>query len=514
MRDNRATHNLLAVSATHREPGLNQEGILDLALAIEKSDFIKATRDGEPNTDEATGKEEASYVYKKERKVEASLNFKRLQPQHLGLLAAYGLGQCVSAEVVAGVYQHTITPIAGDLDACRSNPTFTAAQKLGNGVLKSLFASLMVDELTLKAERGGWPTLTGKVVGTGKLERNLLTETVSALGNVTSLTLSHKVEGSDAATRLAAVHQVRYNKTGEAFWRPVTVTAASSAPAAVLTIVAPLGTASAGTYEVIYVPDEDTAQITGSATSAPTYDQTADTSLLADTAQTMIADEHIGRWVVFTSGAALGRFFKVSDNGVSDLTVSGNLVAAGVASADAYVVRQFGWLPLPARVAEPPLYVSQFRVVIGGVWDGSAFQGGRGMGSDLSGLTWSVKNGLKPEVTPGAGQSQVANQAMRARREQTLEISRQMKDAVYQLLADGDFSTFGLMAEATGGPIGSTGHNYTMQIIFPALALKSAESKLDTERLGETLQVLILEGDNYPSVIVKVQNAWPGYAQA
>jgi len=514
MRDNRATHNLLAVSATHREPGLNEEGILDLALLVEKGDFIKAPREGEANTDEATGKEEASYIYKKERKVEASLNFKRLQPQHLAFLAAYGLGQCVSTLVEAGVYLHTITPIQGDLDFYRSNPTFTAAQKLGDGVLKSLFASLMVDELTLKFDKGAWPSLTGKLAGTGKIERNLVTESVSGLGNVTSITLGQKVEGADAAGRLAAVHQVCFNKTGETFWRPVTVSAASSAAHAVLTTTAPLGTADAGTYEVIYVPDEDSALLTGSATSAPTHDQTAGTSLLADTAQTMIADEHIGRWLVFTAGAALGRFFKIVDNGVADLAVTGNLTAAGVVLGDAYLVRQFGWLPLPSKVAEPPLYVSAFKVTIGGEWDGANFQGGRVMGYDLGGGTWLLKNGLKPELTPGAGQSQVANQAMRGRREQTLELSRQMKDAVYQLMADGDFSTFGLIVEATGGKIGSTSHDYSMKVIFPMAALKGAEAKLDGERLGETLQVQILEGNSYPSVIVQLKNAWPAYAQA
>ncbi len=514
MRDPRVTHNYLAVSATHREPGLNVEGIVDLGLLVDKSSIITATRQAEPNSDEATGKEEVDYLYKKERQVGGTLSFARLQPQHLAVLAAFALGQCTSAEVAAGVYLHTITPIQGDLDEARSNPTLTGVQRLGRDLLTSLFTSLLVDELTLTAEKNAWPKLTGALKGTGKMQRNLVTITAAGLGNATSVNLEHKVAGSDVAGRLAAVHQVRWRKTGQDYWQPVTVVSASSANPAVVTIRPPVAAADAGAYEVIYVPEETTALLTGSATSAPTYDQTADTSLLADTAQTMIASEHAGRWLVLTDGAATGRYFQIVDNGVADITVAGDLVGAGVDSGDAYVIRQFGWLPMPARVSEPPLYVSNIKAVIGGAWDGTDFLGGRRMAHDRVSITWSFKNGSVVEVTPGAGQNQVATSALRGRREQTVEISRDMKEAVYQVMADGEFTTFGLMLEATGGEIGSTGYNYLAKVIYPMCALTKAEAKVDGERLGETLSLQVLESDDYPSVIVQIQNAWPSYAQA
>ena len=56
---------------------------------------------------------------------------------------------------------------------------------------------------------------------------------------------------------------------------------------------------------------------------------------------------------------------------------------------------------LPPRVEEPPLKVSQLEVTLGGRWDGAAFSGGYQLATELRGVTWTLKNNLTPESTPG-----------------------------------------------------------------------------------------------------------------
>jgi hypothetical protein len=159
--------------------------------------------------------------------------------------------------------------------------------------------------------------------------------------------------------------------------------------------------------------------------------------------------------------------------------------------------------------------VTDFKVVIGGEWDGSAIQGGRVMDYDLPSITWSLKLGQAVTLAPGSGNSQVGSVVLRKGREQTLEISRQMKEAVFQLMADADFQTFAVQLEANGGLIpDSNGHHYLARVTFPMVALRGADPKVEDERLAESLQLAVLESDTYPSVIVQVQNAWPSYAQA
>ena len=53
------------------------------------------------------------------------------------------LGRTERRQACAGTgKQHTIVPIAADLDGSRSVPTFTAAQRFGKTILKRRFASM------------------------------------------------------------------------------------------------------------------------------------------------------------------------------------------------------------------------------------------------------------------------------------------------------------------------------------------------------------------------------------
>ena len=92
-----------------------------------------------------------------------------------------------------------------------------------------------------------------------------------------------------------------------------------------------------------------------------------------------------------------------------------------------YLPGESDWTDFPARVEEPPLKVSQVEVDLGGRWDGSAFYGGHQLAAELRGVTFSLKNNLSPETTPGAGTG-YANRAFRYGREQSLKFDRDFRD--------------------------------------------------------------------------------------
>jgi hypothetical protein len=194
--------------------------------------------------------------------------------------------------------------------------------------------------------------------------------------------------------------------------------------------------------------------------------------------------------------------------GVIDITPpggSGDLVTYRVY----YVPGESGWMNLPARVEEPPLKVSQLEVTLGGCWDGTTFNGGYQLATELRGVTWIFKNNLTPESTPGAG-GNYANRAFRTGREQSLKFDRDFRDFLLaQNLKDND--TLGVHLKATG-PEFEPGVSYQVELIFPQVAVQSATIKSYQRRLGEEVGFAILEDDTYGSVVAYVQNQVSGYA--
>jgi len=250
-----ATHNLWAVSAYAKETAINTEQTLDLSILCALGDVLNLDYRRESNESEATGKEEPDSIYDLGATAGATLNFEKAQPQHFAFLAAFGLGSVSSAGAGDG-YQHTITPIAGDLDTNRSNPSFTAAQRYGDTVLKRRFASMFVDSLTATFARDAWCKISGSVKGTGKRTDNVTKETVNAAKNAASLTLAaNAVEGSTAAIRLQNIQQIRV-ELASGVWTEVAYSAVSADTPAVITISAPGGTADLVDYEIIYIADE------------------------------------------------------------------------------------------------------------------------------------------------------------------------------------------------------------------------------------------------------------------
>jgi hypothetical protein len=252
MRSHFAKDVLIAVSANNKETVINTEQALDTGMLCDLESLPEIESRRESNADEATGKEEADLLYDLGGVSAIPMSFPKCQAQHMGFIGAYGLGLCSTANVGVAGKLHTITPITGDLDAARSNPSFTLAVRYGIHLEKRRFASMFVDEFTLSLARDAWASLKASIRGTGKNASNLKKDSVAANWNATSLTLTAAIAGATTQERLDNVHHVRALDPAGGQWVDVVVTAASADNPCELTIVAPGGTADSTTYEVIY----------------------------------------------------------------------------------------------------------------------------------------------------------------------------------------------------------------------------------------------------------------------
>ena len=255
MRSFRSQHNLTAVSAGAMETALNTEQTLDLALLTAESDVFNLSPRRETNADEATGKEEPDRVYDLGATSMGNFNFPKAQPQHFALVMAYALGVCSTAAAGTG-YEHTITPIADDLDAARSNPSFTLAQRFGKTVVKRRFASMFVDGFNATFTKDDFCKLSADIKGTGKVTSNVTEESITAAPDAVSLTLAaNAVEGATAAARLDNVQRIRA-ELSSGVWTEVEVSAVSADTPAQITITAPGESGTDITYKVLYIPAE------------------------------------------------------------------------------------------------------------------------------------------------------------------------------------------------------------------------------------------------------------------
>ena len=256
MRSIRANHVLIAVSAYARETGINVFQTLDLTLLAKVGDIIILEPRRESNKDEATGKEEADTIYDLGNTAKLSLNFDKAQPQHFAFLYGYALGILASTAAGTG-YRKDITPMVDDLDRQRSLPSFSMGQRLGKTIGKERFASGFVNGVTSTFARDSFCKTAGEIVTTGKYESSIVSETVSAPENSTTLTLdANGVAGSTDAERLDAVQQVKYESSA-GVWSEVEYTAVSDAVPAEITITAPgVGTDNVD-FKILYAKTED-----------------------------------------------------------------------------------------------------------------------------------------------------------------------------------------------------------------------------------------------------------------
>lgn len=423
MRNSRANLNLMAVSMLLRETAINTPQTLSHSLLVDVGDYLNLDVRRESNADEANGREEPDLIYDNGATVSGSFNFNKLQPHQAGLILAYGLGSVSTAAAGAG-YAHTITPINGDLDLARSNPSFTAAQRIGQTLNKRRFASCFIDSFSMTFAADDWVKAKADIKGTGLYADTVIEEEVEALDNATSLTLAaNGVQGATAAERLDNVQVVRATVGGGVQF--ATVSAVSAATPAVLTISSLGGSGATVTYKVLYTPTEP------------------------------------------------------------------------------------AWATFPARVTETPLRVAQACLYLGGSWTGSAWAGGKQLASELSSYEWSCNNNLAVEFTPCAGGS-YAGRAYRGGRNQTIKLSRELRDWLMQRYM-GANEQFGLHLLCEGAEF-DTGHNYTVELVFPQLGVLSAPLSTNNKRVAEAGDLQVLEHATYGSVIARVKNLVATYA--
>lgn len=255
-----ATYNQFAVSAKVREAALNTAATLDTAFLLDMEQLITDNVRNETNSNEASGGEEATKIYKRAKS--AILPFKQEKGTYhaLAFALSYFFGACSTVAAGSTGYKHTITPMTGWLESNRSNPTFTAGQR--HGMIEKLrYYSGMFKSLNLSFPQDNWLNISGDVVFTGRKDSSMKKIVITALDNITALTLTdddtvdYAVQGSSAAERLRNISYVRAQKaTGE--WVYLSCSAASDATPAVLTIGSVGGSGDSVTYNVVFVPTE------------------------------------------------------------------------------------------------------------------------------------------------------------------------------------------------------------------------------------------------------------------
>ena len=124
---------------------MNVEQELDTTLLADLNSILNYQAQKFPNREELTGKEEADRLHDLGGKVAGTLTFPRAQPQHFAFLLAYGLGAVETAPAGASGFRHTIRPLAGEVDAARSNPSFTVRiSQIGFPVSRFSYSSTQI----------------------------------------------------------------------------------------------------------------------------------------------------------------------------------------------------------------------------------------------------------------------------------------------------------------------------------------------------------------------------------
>lgn len=174
-----------------------------------------------------------------------------------------------------------------------------------------------------------------------------------------------------------------------------------------------------------------------------------------------------------------------------------------------YAPKEEPWMAFPPRVFETPMRVSQTTFRLGGKFDGRTIQGGREMGAEINSLKHRLSNNGQIEFVMGAGGA-YASRYFREGREQTLALDREFRDYMLRnYMQTNEYFAAGILSE---GDEYEPGHRYSVEIIFPRLALLKAPISIDGKRMGEKGDMAVLEDGTYGSVIVKVKNLAEKYA--
>lgn len=200
------------------------------------------------NEDETTGVEGPTEGFVPMHTAAGDIQQTRLTPNLLLHMLAFWMGQSTDSSVGVSGVQHVF-----GLEKTQDLKAFTLVQQMGNSMLWEEFPGCFWNEVTL-AFADGFVGGTGSIISTGKRNTEYIFTRVDDLDNVTTLTVSPDIKGSDDAERTANIDKIRVKKDGEDFYTYIQHTA--SPLATTITIPSLGGAGATVTYEVFYREDD------------------------------------------------------------------------------------------------------------------------------------------------------------------------------------------------------------------------------------------------------------------
>ncbi len=260
-RNRQATKKKLAFSANLRETAINVPQTLDTQMTTLLTSVANLTQRTEDNSDQSTGQEEATDLYRLGFRVDSfNLEFTRASAQHFAFLLSYLHGDTVSSVVADTnneVYDHVITPMDGFLACNASNPSFTMGQVLSD-IRKELIYSCFVKKVTRTYEKDSFVKIAADVTATGAHETNFQVDAITAFDDVVQLTLlALPIPGTTNEDRIRNIDYIR-GKNASGSWIYVVaggISAVSAATPAVIDFTNPgVGVSSTDTeWEVGFI---------------------------------------------------------------------------------------------------------------------------------------------------------------------------------------------------------------------------------------------------------------------
>lgn len=250
--NNQDSYSLIAQSLLLRESAINTAQTMDRSIIWEGDLPQLIARNPADDSNQRTGTMLGTKLTRAGHTVAWSPSQPQARPQHIAWLMGYGLGSVTTTAPDTGVYLHALSPQSGN-----NLPTSTVMARHGGGteaISIERYAGCAVDQFTL-ATSGDYLSIQGSVLGTGYCDSDVEREIVAGLDNATSLTLAAKgILGSTAGERLTNLHAVlcSYQQVTNRYVTDVTVSAASAAEPAVLTITSVGGAGASVDYLVIY----------------------------------------------------------------------------------------------------------------------------------------------------------------------------------------------------------------------------------------------------------------------
>ena len=174
-----------------------------------------------------------------------------------------------------------------------------------------------------------------------------------------------------------------------------------------------------------------------------------------------------------------------------------------------YIPTEAAWCAFPARTTETPLRVTDLTISLGGSVSSGVYSAGREFACEVESIDYSLQNNLQLEMCLG-GSGTYADRAFRDGRVQTLKFNREFRDYIIQQHIDSN-DTFAVKMLAEGATFDAP-HKYTVQLLFPKVAVIDAPLSANGKRLAEAGDFIVLEDSAEGSVIATVKNLVATYA--